>query len=53
MEHHGYELGAVHFSLNVVKKNMAAIRLYQKLGYEEYSQLPTEYIKMNKTLETD
>jgi len=53
MEHHGYELGAVHFSLNVVKKNMAAIRLYQKLGYEEYCQSPTKHIKMNKTLETD
>ena len=53
MEHHGHELGAIHFTLNVVKKNKAAIRLYQKLGYEGYSQSSTEYIKMNKTLETD
>ena len=50
MEHHGHELGALHFTLNVVKKNKAAIRLYQKLGYEEYGQSSTEYIKMNKTI---
>ena len=53
MERHGHELGALHFTLNVVKKNKAAISLYQKLGYEKYGQSSTEYIKMNKTLETD
>ena len=53
MERHGHELGAHHFTLNVVKKNKAAISLYQKLGYEKYGQSSTKYIKMNKTLETD
>ena len=52
-EENGHELGALHFTLNVVKKNKAAISLYQKLGYEKYGQSSTEYIKMNKTLETD
>ena len=53
MERHGHELGVLHFTLNVVKKNKAAIKLYQKLGYKEYGQSSTEHIKMNKTLETD
>ena len=53
MEHHGHKLGALHFTLNVVKKNKAAISLYQKLGYEKYDQLSTNCIKMNKTLEMD
>ncbi|MBT3179612.1 MAG: GNAT family N-acetyltransferase [Candidatus Marinimicrobia bacterium] len=49
-ENHGKKNGCKTFILNVVKKNIEAINLYEKLGYVEVNEPEKKSLKMTKVI---